>query len=213
MGRFDLAKLYKHRILIELPSDGEAPIKIWAHPPTVEEISAASMDAGLSVDDGGRFNVEDANKLQLNISSAQVQYHLARYCVDAIEGLDGWPTTPKHKGPNGLPVLTDEAMDAIGRGEGGEVDFGLQYAVLVHVGEKLADESKVGEEEGNGSAPSPSGASTGSSTEATTAVTGEGSPIATGAPTPSGQGPASSGAATAAAEATPPEGSSTTSTA
>lgn len=156
---FDLARLYKHRTPIEFPSADGGVIKVWAHYPSPEEMSAALIDAGLRLNPQTKdFDTGSTDLLQQGLSEVAVQYHLGCYCIDDIEPrLPNWPEKPRSQRPSGLHALSEKALAAMG-------DTEIQWVVCKSVGAVLVKGSQVSADEGNDSGPQPTGGSTESCT-------------------------------------------------
>lgn len=155
---FDLARLYKHRTVIEFPAADGGVVKVWCHYPTPEEMSAAIVDAGIRMDPATKdFDIGD-DLLKRGLAETKTRYFLGCYCIDDIEPrLPGWPDKPRVAKPSGLHALSADALAAMG-------DTEIQWIVCKTVGAAMAQGSQVSSDEGNVSGPLPSGGSTESST-------------------------------------------------
>ena len=116
---------------------GVAPIKIYLHHPTEEELMVAfhAGDLDVSAESGAVYigdKLAPGTGAVLGITRAQEA--LASLCIDSIENLDEFPADPKKKNGFGLLHLSDDAKNAIGPGP-------IQKAILKEIGRYLMEAS------------------------------------------------------------------------
>lgn len=151
MSQFDLSQLEGGWQCFEFPAKKGETIKLYAHQPTQGEEAAAMKLAGLCLNQEGNI---DTSKIDLNDvlpRREQMQEHLAIFCLEDAQGLEGWPQQPKQKGPFGYEVLSEEALSLV------------PWQILRHIGKELDILASLGESQGNSSEPPPSGSTTKSS--------------------------------------------------
>lgn len=137
--------------------DGK-PVIVHAHRPDPDEAQVALQLAGVDLARISKASDIDAMTEEERVvrgSEAIVQvgasaFHLGRICIDHVEGLADWPARPKAPGPSELGLLTEEAVQVLGR------------RTVRFVGHKLNEEGRLTEEENFPSAPPSSGPSSAS---------------------------------------------------
>ncbi len=141
MATFDIARLYGGRTKITYPSSNpEQPIIFWVNHPTQLIVGAAVGMLEKSQTGDERSYREREDMLVM----------LAKLCVHTAENLDGWPTHCHVLDPSGWSILSDEALASIPEA--------VRRYILLDIGRRLEEAIHVSTEEGNESAPQPTGA-------------------------------------------------------
>lgn len=165
---FDLEKLEGGIIPFEFAGEQGGKITIFAHAATREELSAASISAGLvgladRMLKGGALDLDgsvDAEKvgdlgedaLEIPIREARLSVELACLCIESLSGegiKEGKIPALSHvTNSHGLRRLSKESQAIFPR------------IILKQIGEKLNEEATLGEEENFPLEPLPTGSST-----------------------------------------------------
>lgn len=115
--------------------EGEAPIRIFLHHPSEEELMTAFQLGDLDIDpeSGATYRGDTyAPGVGAIVGLSLAQRSLSTLCIDRVENLDDWPKDAKAKNSYGLEELTSEAIDAFGPQP-------IQRAVLKQVGRYLME--------------------------------------------------------------------------
>ena len=145
------------RIFIIETHDGKS-IKVYAHRPDPDEAQASLAMAGMDIVKGAMIkdldSMPEEDRIRLGADlvakAGAAAFHLGRLCIDHVEGLDGWPACPKTPGLYELELLTDEAVEILGR------------RTVRIIGRKLNEEGRLTEEENFPSALPSTGLTSGS---------------------------------------------------
>lgn len=115
--------------------EGKAPINIFLHHPTEEELMTAFQVGELDIDpeSGAVYRGQTyAPGVGAVVGLSLAQQSLSTLCIDNVEGLDGWPTEAKAVNQFGLEELTKEAQEAFG-------PLQIRKAVMKEIGRYLME--------------------------------------------------------------------------